>query len=616
MTIKRYISNKDNTVTNAFDSSLSTRGTGSNMGASDILEVFSIYGQAETSSLEKSRAIVQFPIDQISSDRSSKLLPASGSVEFFLKMCNAEHPFTTPKNFTLSVSPLLQTWDEGDGLDMETYKDVDASNWIFCDSTTEWFMTGGTEPVETLMNSTTIPAKVDQTFTDGLEDLKINITPYVEEWLKDYSSNSVSAQASITIGGVPTLDRSIKIHSTDGDFRTFIISTSSATQDKVVYIERVVNLGTMINNITQAINNTSLFSAQAADGDPTTINITQTLPGFFGNTKMESTLDGVSSITNFTNGSGINNRGILVKLSGSFENGSLQRSYYTKKFFANGSEFFFKRPNIEARWDKSILDDRIKIFKSSSLAPKDDNLNNIYFYNKVRGFLKDIPTSHDAVVVQFYTSSTGGTPESLVSAPGTTIGGVVHGNATFVTASAVPGYSGVYKATFCYNGSKTDLVDIWGTSKDGVATTISTGSGFTVFNDGFDVSYESSDMLFNITNLKSSYGKNDNVTFQVYTRNAKINPTIYTSATQAAQVTNVKESYYKIKRVVDNYVVVPYSTGSSLTYSKLSYGLSGSYFDFNMSNLEPNYLYEISFLRKNENDYIEQKEKFKFRVNP
>jgi hypothetical protein len=35
-----------------------------------------------------------------------------------------------------------------------------------------------------------------------------------------------------------------------------------------------------------------------------------------------------------------------------------------------------------------------------------------------------------------------------------------------------------------------------------------------------------------------------------------------------------------------------------------------------MSNLEPNYLYEISFLRKNENDYIEQKEKFKFRVNP
>ena len=44
MAIKKYIAEKDNTITNAFESNLSTRGTGSNMGASDILEVFSIYG--------------------------------------------------------------------------------------------------------------------------------------------------------------------------------------------------------------------------------------------------------------------------------------------------------------------------------------------------------------------------------------------------------------------------------------------------------------------------------------------------------------------------------------------------------------------------------------------
>jgi hypothetical protein len=68
--------------------------------------------------------------------------------------------------------------------------------------------------------------------------------------------------------------------------------------------------------------------------------------------------------------------------------------------------------------------------------------------------------------------------------------------------------------------------------------------------------------------------------------------------------------------VVDNYVVVDYSTGRAPAYSKLSYNATGSYFDFDMSNLEPNYLYEISFLRRNENDYIEQKEKFKFRVDP
>ena len=70
MAIKRYTANADNTITNAFAADLVTRGTGSNMGAADILEVFSLYGQGNTtSSAELSRALVQFPISQIRSDR-------------------------------------------------------------------------------------------------------------------------------------------------------------------------------------------------------------------------------------------------------------------------------------------------------------------------------------------------------------------------------------------------------------------------------------------------------------------------------------------------------------------------------------------------------------------
>ena len=37
------------------------------------------------------------------------------------------------------------------------------------------------------------------------------------------------------------------------------------------------------------------------------------------------------------------NHGFLIKLSSSFEN-STTDSYYTKKFFARSSEFFFRRP--------------------------------------------------------------------------------------------------------------------------------------------------------------------------------------------------------------------------------------------------------------------------------
>ena len=49
MGIKRYVATKDNTITNAYMFNLTTLATGSNMGASDILEVFSIYGQNSSS---------------------------------------------------------------------------------------------------------------------------------------------------------------------------------------------------------------------------------------------------------------------------------------------------------------------------------------------------------------------------------------------------------------------------------------------------------------------------------------------------------------------------------------------------------------------------------------
>ena len=75
MAIKKYIADKDNTITNAFDLNLSTRATGSNMGAADILEVFSIYGQETTSSIELSRALVQFPVSDVISDRAAGTVP-------------------------------------------------------------------------------------------------------------------------------------------------------------------------------------------------------------------------------------------------------------------------------------------------------------------------------------------------------------------------------------------------------------------------------------------------------------------------------------------------------------------------------------------------------------
>ena len=127
MAIKRYFATKDNTITNAYEFNLKTRATGSNMGQADILEVFSIYGQASTASVSSSevaRSIIQFPVNNITTDRSAGTVPASGSVNFYLKIYNAPHSLTTPRDFTLMVKPVSSSWQEGHGLDMDNYTDL------------------------------------------------------------------------------------------------------------------------------------------------------------------------------------------------------------------------------------------------------------------------------------------------------------------------------------------------------------------------------------------------------------------------------------------------------------------------------------------------------------
>ena len=65
MAIIRYTASADNTITNAHTETLidTQRATGSNSGKSDVLEVFSIYGQSSSSvglSSEASRVLIKF----------------------------------------------------------------------------------------------------------------------------------------------------------------------------------------------------------------------------------------------------------------------------------------------------------------------------------------------------------------------------------------------------------------------------------------------------------------------------------------------------------------------------------------------------------------------------
>jgi len=497
MAIKKYIADKDNTITNAFDLNLSTRATGSNMGAADILEVFSIYGQNTTSSIELSRALVQFPISDIISDRAAGTVPASGSVRFFLRMFNARHSEQLPKEFTVNVMAVSASWQEGSGLDMESYTDktkdsVEGSNWINRSQSTAWDKVGGDYHSSSYVAGTSMP-NYTFTFNDGAEDLLVDVTMAVEEWIAGEQSNY--------------------------GFGVFLTSSFEGS---------------------------SSFAAAADSGS--------VLHNPDGQTK----------------------------------------SFYTKRFFSRSSEFFFKKPSIEARWDSRVRDDRGNFYASSSLATAADNLNNLYFYNYIRGRLVDIPHT-ETVTVNIYASE-----DDLPA------------GALLTSAAASKTSTGTYRVELAVTTTASILHDVWSGSIGGE---YKTGSlKIKSFNSASLLADEYTNFVTKITNLKSKYTKNEKARFRVFTRPRNFSPTIYTVASSDIEGEVIPSASYEVLRIVDEHTVINNSTGSSTNHTYLSYDNSGSYFDLDMSLLEPGYMYGIKLAYHSSNDWREQEEVFKFRV--
>tara|TARA_R110000824_G_scaffold106403_7_gene251418 strand:- start:747 stop:2222 length:1476 start_codon:yes stop_codon:yes gene_type:complete len=490
MSIKRYYATKDNTITNAFKANLTTRGVSGNMGQSDILETFSIYAQANTSSAELSRILIRFDTSDIGTDRTNGAIPASGSVNFILRLYNAEHSQTTPKNFSLIASAVSQSWQEGNGLDMENYSDEDTSNWISASDGIAWTSEGGDYLTDASSSFT-------GTFDTGFEDMGIDVTPLVEQWI-DSGGNVLGSKS---------------------------------------------------------------------------------------------------------------NYGFGIHLSSTLETGTT--SYYTKKFFARGSQYFFKRPTLEARWDSSKKDHRDNFYLSSSLVTATNNLMNLYLYNVVRGQLADIPeVSTGMLLVSIHSGSTTPTGSKLGLSIG---GGTVTSGDLNTTASHVE--TGIYSCSFAYTSSAiTTIFDVWHTSSGGSATTeYHTGSIISVKTFDSEDFNLNQDYVSKITNLKTYYSTEETARFRLYTRKKDWSPTIYTVASTAIEASIVDNAYYKLTRAKDGLVVVSYGTGS-VNHTRLSYDTSGSYFDFDMSMLELNNAYEVNFAYYINGNYVEQPETFRFNV--
>ena len=241
------------------------------------------------------------------------------------------------------------------------------------------------------------------------------------------------------------------------------------------------------------------------------------------------------------------------------------------------------------------MDDRSNFYASSSIASAADNSNTLYLYNYIRGSLKDIP--HDeTLTVKLYESSDNAPTGSALA-----------------TATAGKYSTGIYSASISLGTSLTTIHDVWSGSVGGE---YKTGSiEVKNLNDTCVLlSNDYTQFTTKITNLKPKYASDEVARLRVFTRPRNFSPTIYNVASRKIQHVINPSASFEVYRSVDNTVVINNSTGSATRHTYLSYDSSGSYFDLDMSLLEPDYMYGIRFIFYSSDGWREQDEVFNFRV--
>lgn len=287
----------------------------------------------------------------------------------------------------------------------------------------------------------------------------------------------------------------------------------------------------------------------------------------------------------------LDNHGVVVKFIPDQETGSL--SFYTKKMFARGTEFFHQKPVIEERWDSSIKDDKRNFTLSASYYPQSQNRNNIVFYNQTPDGLQSLNLGGSNLILRMYED------KDYQNEISTSIGPTYP-----VTASENTYYSGVYEAQVELSSSnEKNLFGRWEIGGNKV-------EDFVVRIAPETTDINTSKYVVSFVNSSKEYTKRENPRVRVCTRKKNWNPTVYTKLQDRFETNNVENLYYKIERVPDNYTVVPYGQ----EHTRFSYDASGSYTDLNTDILESDMMYEMKLAHKQGKNFHEFDNTLKFRI--
>jgi len=189
-----YITNK--IINNSF------RATDANVGKAGTLDLFKLYNESELSSeenpIELSRILLKFDLSSVRDLTGSSIDLNASNFKASLKLFDVIAGQATPSNFTVSVFPLSNSFDEGIGRDISAFSDLDACNFVtrsYADGASVlWHATGanalgllGSNNIDVIasgnLGAGVIHLGSYQTFVNGNENLDIDITTVVSATL-------------------------------------------------------------------------------------------------------------------------------------------------------------------------------------------------------------------------------------------------------------------------------------------------------------------------------------------------------------------------------------------------------------------------------------------------
>ncbi len=178
---------KDTYITNAVRNN--QRVTDANVGLAGTLDLFRLFGESTVSGSgtgsvdEVSRLLVQFDLDPLRQLTGSTLDITDSSFNVKLELKDVQGGQTLPSNFTVAVFPLSKSFDEGQGRDINAFRDLDAANFITSSVSAElpvtWSVSGAADGTSDYIET----EGVFQTFAIGTEDLSVDVTSIISQTL-------------------------------------------------------------------------------------------------------------------------------------------------------------------------------------------------------------------------------------------------------------------------------------------------------------------------------------------------------------------------------------------------------------------------------------------------